>query len=73
MAFTDHYVDYPVDLSNVLFVATANNTTHISTAVMDRFELIQMPAYSDSEKIVIGKSYLLPKIERYAGLTCECA
>jgi len=68
MAFTDHYVDYPVDLSNVLFVATANNTTHISTAVMDRLELIQMPAYSDEEKMVIGKSYLLPKIEHFSGL-----
>jgi ATP-dependent Lon protease len=68
MAFVDHYVDYPVDLSNVLFVATANNTTHISTAVMDRLEVIQMPAYSDQEKIIIGKSYLLPKIEYFAGL-----
>lgn len=68
MAFVDHYVDYPVDLSNVLFVATANNTSHVSTAVMDRLELIQMPAYSDEEKMVIGKSYLLPKIEHFSGL-----
>jgi len=68
MAFTDHYIDYPVDLSNVLFVATANNTTHISTAVMDRLEVVQMPAYSDQEKMVIGKSYLLPRIEHFAGL-----
>lgn len=67
-AFVDHYVDYPVDLSNVLFVATANNTTHISTAVMDRLELIQMPSYSDQEKMVIGKEYLLPKIENFTGL-----
>lgn len=69
MAFTDHYVDYPVDLSRVLFIATANNTTNISTAVMDRLELIQMPAYSDEEKMVIGKSFLLPKIATYAGLS----
>src|SRR4029079_7317900 len=66
--FTDHYIDYPVDLSKVLFIATANNTTNISTAVLDRLELIQMPAYTDEEKIVIGKSYLLPKIEQSSGL-----
>lgn len=67
-AFTDHYVDYPVDLSKVLFISTANNTTNISTAVLDRLEIIQMPAYSDEEKSVIGKNYLLPKIMDDAGL-----
>ena len=67
-AFTDHYVDYPVDLSNLLFVATANNTTHISPAVLDRLEVIQMPAYSDEEKVTIGKNYLLPKIVSESGL-----
>jgi len=68
MAFNDHYVDYPVDLSKVLFIATANNTTNISTAVLDRLELVQMPAYSDEEKMVIGKSYLFPKISHFSGL-----
>jgi ATP-dependent Lon protease len=68
MGFTDHYVDYPVDLSRVLFIATANNTTNISTAVMDRLEIIQMPSYSDEEKMVIGKSYLFPKIAKFSGL-----
>jgi ATP-dependent Lon protease len=67
-AFTDHYVDYPLDLSNVLFVATANNTANIATAVLDRMEMIEMPAYSDEEKIVIGKSYLLPRALQEAGL-----
>lgn len=67
-AFTDHYVDYPVDLSRVLFVATANNTTNISTAVLDRLEIIQMPSYSDEEKMVIGRNYLLPKIAAFSGL-----
>lgn len=69
MGFTDHYVDYPVDLSKVLFIATANNTTNISTAVMDRLELVQMPSYSDEEKMVIGKTYLFPKIAKFSGLS----
>lgn len=67
-SFTDHYIDYPVDLSNTLFIATANNTTNISPAVLDRFQVLQMPAYSDEEKTVIGKNYLLPKISEEAGL-----
>jgi ATP-dependent Lon protease len=66
--FTDHYIDYPFDLSNVLFIATANNTTNISTAVLDRMEIIQMPSYSDAEKVIIGKDYLLSKIITNNGL-----
>lgn len=66
--FTDHYIDSPFDLSQVLFVATANNTTNISTAVLDRLEVIQMPSYSDEEKIVIGKNYLYPKVKTLIGL-----
>ncbi len=66
--FIDHYVDYPVDLSRVLFIATANNTTNISTAVLDRLEIIQMPAYSDEEKMIIGKNYLFPRIMEETGL-----
>ncbi len=61
-AFVDHFVDYPFNLGNVLFIATSNNTKDISTAVLDRLEVIQMPSYSDAEKIVIAKTYLLPKI-----------
>ncbi|MBI4067732.1 AAA family ATPase [Candidatus Gottesmanbacteria bacterium] len=71
MAFTDHFVDYPFDLSEVLFIATANNTGNISTAVIDRLEPIQMPSYSDEEKIIIGKSYVFPKILKEAGLTAQ--
>ncbi|MFC1626565.1 AAA family ATPase [Patescibacteria group bacterium] len=68
-AFTDHFVDYPFDLSDVLFIATANNTTHIATAVLDRLEPIQMPSYSDDEKITIGKQYVLPQLMKESGLT----
>lgn len=69
VAFTDHYLDYPFDLSNVLFIATANNTTNIATAVLDRMEIIQMPSYSDEEKIKIAKEYVLPQLMRESGLT----
>lgn len=66
--FIDHYIDYPVDLSEVLFITTANNTTNISTAVLDRIEPIAMPSYSDSEKITIGTSYIFPKAVKDAGI-----
>lgn len=61
-SFLDHYLDYPFDVSQVLFIGTANGTTHIATAVMDRMEPIAMPAYTDEEKLAIAKQYLLPKI-----------
>jgi ATP-dependent Lon protease len=70
-AFTDHYLDFPFDLSEVLFIATANNTTHIATAVMDRLEPILMPSYSDEEKTTIARTYVLPALMRESGLTEE--
>lgn len=70
-AFTDHYLDYPFDLSEVLFVATANNTTNIATAVLDRLEPIQMPSYTDEEKITIARQYVLPELMRESGLTAQ--
>lgn len=69
--FLDHYLDYPIDLSQVLFIATANNTTNVATAVLDRLELIQMPSYTDEEKIHIAQQFLLPKALKDAGLTPE--
>lgn len=69
--YTDHFIDYPFNLSEVLFVATANNTTHISTAVLDRMEPIMMPSYTDTEKITIGRDYVLPKILKESGLAPE--
>lgn len=67
-AFTDHYIDYPTNLSEVLFVATANNTTNIATAVLDRLEPIMMPSYTDIEKITIAQKYMLPRALAEAGI-----
>ncbi len=66
--FVDHYIDFPVNLSEVLFVATANNTNNVSTAVLDRLEPISMPSYSDQEKIAIGKAYVFPRLLKNAGI-----
>jgi len=70
-SFTDYFIDYPVDLSQVLFVATANNTNDVATAVLDRLEVIQMPSYTDQEKIMIAKNYVLPQYMKMSGLTEE--
>lgn len=70
-AFTDSYLDYPVDLSHVIFIATANNTTKIATAVLDRMEKISMPSYTDQEKVVIAKKYILPQLLQESGLRPE--
>lgn len=66
--FIDHYIDYPFDLSDCLFIATCNNTRHIATAVLDRMEVIEMPSYTDEEKIVIAKNYILPKVLVESGM-----
>lgn len=70
-AFTDYFIDYPFDLSDVMFLASANNTGGISNAVLDRMELIKMPGYNDDEKIVIVRDYLLPKQQRITGLSSD--
>lgn len=67
-AFVDHYVDYPFNLSEVLFITTANNTTNISTAVLDRIEPIAMPTYTDEEKIAIGRDFVFPRTAKEAGI-----
>lgn len=66
--FLDHFIDYPIDLSEVLFVGTGNNTANVATAVMDRLEPIQMPSYTDPEKIHIAQEYLLPRAIAESGL-----
>jgi ATP-dependent Lon protease len=67
-AYRDHYIDFPIDLSRSLFIATGNNTTNISTAVLDRMEVIQMPSYTDEEKLMIASRYVFPRALAQAGL-----
>jgi ATP-dependent Lon protease len=66
--FTDHYIDAPMDLSQVLFIATANNTRGVATAVLDRMEQIDMPSYSDQEKTIIAQKYVIPKLLEQSGM-----
>lgn len=66
--FVDYYVDYPFDLSEVLFICTGNNTRGISNAVLDRLEVIEMPSYTDDEKRIIGRDYLLPRVMQRTGI-----
>lgn len=70
-SFVDSYIDYPVDLSSVLFICTANTLATLSAALLDRLEIIRFSSYSDEEKEKIGKHYLLPKVLRACGLKQE--
>lgn len=69
--FVDHYVDHPVDLSQVFFICTANNLGGLSAALLDRVEVIRFTSYSDQEKEVIGKEYILPRVLRNLNLSSD--
>jgi len=67
--FTDHYLDQPFNLSTVMFIGTANYTEPVPPALRDRMEVIELPGYTESEKLKIAKKYLIPRQLKEHGLS----
>jgi ATP-dependent Lon protease len=69
--FSDHYIEFPYDMSNVFWIVTANTVETIPPALLDRLEVIQLDSYTDEEKIKIAQLHLLPKERKINGLTAK--
>ncbi len=69
--FRDHYVEIPIDLSEVMFIATANTTQTIPGPLLDRMEIIEINSYTENEKYHIAKNYLIPKQLEKNGLSSK--
>jgi len=67
--FTDHYLDQPFNLSSVMFIGTANYTEPVPPALRDRMEVIELPGYTETEKLKIAKKYLIPRQLKEHGLS----
>lgn len=70
-AFRDHFVELPFDLSDVLFITTANDKSNIPGPLLDRMEIIDLPGYTDVEKIRIARKHLIPKQLKKHGLRAQ--
>ena len=68
VAFRDHYLDLPFDVSHILFITTANTLDTIPAPLLDRMEVIRLSGYIDSEKVAIARAYLIPKSLEAAGI-----
>ncbi|MGE2716902.1 endopeptidase La [Mycolicibacterium litorale] len=69
--FRDHYLDLDLDLSDVVFLATANVIENIPQALLDRMELVQIDGYTSDDKVAIARDFLLPRQRERAALTIE--
>ncbi len=68
VAFRDHYLDLPFDVSHILFITTANTLDTIPGPLLDRMEVIRLSGYIDSEKVAIARAYLIPKSLEASGM-----